>query len=62
MSIIKSLFSKKNNPNDLKLRFSKRENNWRVTKGHAIMYLGDEEQCKNYMNNIKESNTILAEV
>lgn len=60
MSIFKSLFSKKNNPNGLKLTFSKEENNWRVTKGHVIMYLGDEEQCKNYMNNIADSNTILA--
>jgi len=49
MSILNSFFSNPANSTTLKLRFSKKENVWRVTKGYDIMYMGEKQQCKSYM-------------
>ncbi|WP_158233331.1 hypothetical protein [Reichenbachiella sp. 5M10] len=50
--MLKSLFSKNSNKEQtLKLKFSKEDNSWLVLKGHSIMFIGQQEQCKLYMSN-----------
>lgn len=56
IKIINSFFSNNGESNNLKLRFSKRENNWRITKGHEIVYMGDEAHCRSYMQNMQVSS------
>lgn len=51
MSFLKYFFSKNNNANQLKLRFSKADDNWRVTKLFEIIYVGNKDQCKLFMEN-----------
>ena len=34
-----------------KRKFNKEENSWVVLKGHSIMFIGGEDQCKTYINN-----------
>ena len=59
MNIFKSFFSKNDSSEALKLRYSKSENNWRVTKAYEIIYIGDLVQCKTYIQNMKNSNSLL---
>lgn len=50
--MLSTLFSKgKANGKGFKLKFSKNENTWLVIKGHSIMFMGGEEQCKTYISN-----------
>lgn len=49
--MLSSLFSKnKNNEKSLKLKFDKQDNTWVVLKGHSIMFMGQEDQCRTYMS------------
>jgi len=36
--------------NSLKINFIKGDNTWHVTNEHAIMYIGDQDSCKTYIN------------
>ena len=50
--MLNALFSTgKANGKGFKLKFSKTDNTWVVIKGHSIMFMGEEEQCKTYMTN-----------
>ncbi|UXP31477.1 hypothetical protein N6H18_14080 [Reichenbachiella agarivorans] len=50
--MIRSLFFKDNDKEStLKLKFSKEDNAWLVLKGHSIMFIGAEAQCKMYISN-----------
>lgn len=50
--MMKKLLSKfKTNEGGFKLKFSKEDNSWVVLKGHMIMFIGEQEQCKTYMSN-----------
>ncbi|WP_162555663.1 hypothetical protein [Reichenbachiella versicolor] len=49
--MIKSLLRKvRPQEGALKLKFNKEEGIWMVLKGHSIMFMGQEEQCKTYMS------------
>lgn len=51
-TMLKSIFSKHTSTDKkLKLKFSKEDNSWLVLKGHSIMFIGREEQCKTYISN-----------
>ncbi|SHJ40829.1 hypothetical protein SAMN04488028_10113 [Reichenbachiella agariperforans] len=51
--MFKALFSRNTDPTDkkLKLKFSKEDNSWLVLKGHSIMFIGQQDQCKTYISN-----------
>ena len=49
--MINALFSnKRSKEKSLKLKYNKQDNTWVVLKGHSIMFMGQQEQCKTYMN------------
>ncbi|MCR9251751.1 MAG: hypothetical protein NXI20_15100 [bacterium] len=52
MKLINNLLSGKKDKDALKLRFIKKENIWHVTKGYAIMYMGDKDQCEKYLSHM----------
>ena len=35
-----------------KLKYMKLDNTWHVLKGHVIMFVGDEQVCRNYINQL----------
>ena len=50
--MLQALFSRtKDTGKSLKLKFDKGEKSWTVLKGHSIMFIGGEDQCKTYINN-----------
>ncbi|MEO9802196.1 MAG: hypothetical protein ABJF04_03060 [Reichenbachiella sp.] len=50
--MLQALFSRtKDTGKHLKLKFSKEDNSWVVLKGHSIMFIGGEDQCKTYITN-----------
>lgn len=52
--MLKSLFSRREvNGKGFKLKFNKEDNSWMVVKGHSIMFVGEELQCKQYMKNFQ---------
>ena len=52
IAMLQALFSRtKDTGKTLKLKFNKEENSWVVLKGHSIMFIGGEDQCKTYINN-----------
>lgn len=54
--MLKSLFSwKKVGENGFKLKFSKEDNSWMVLKGHSIMFIGEELQCRQYLKNFQQA-------
>lgn len=49
--MLNALFSRsKRNEASLKLKFDKQDKTWLVLKGHSIMFMGQEDQCKTYIN------------
>ena len=58
MNWIKSIFSKESDQ-QLKMKFSKQNDSWMVVRNQDIVFIGDENQCKEYMKNFenpKEQN------
>ncbi|MEP3388347.1 MAG: hypothetical protein ABJO02_09185, partial [Reichenbachiella sp.] len=52
LPMLQALFSRtKDTSQSLKLKFNKNEKSWVVLKGHSIMFIGGEDQCKTYINN-----------
>ncbi|MEP2026890.1 MAG: hypothetical protein ABJH98_08895 [Reichenbachiella sp.] len=50
--MLQALFSRtKETSRSLKLKFNKEDKSWVVLKGHSIMFIGGEDQCKTYINN-----------
>jgi hypothetical protein len=50
--MLRSLFSRTTaNEKGMKLKFIKEDNSWVVLKGHSILFIGEQDKCKAYMNN-----------
>lgn len=54
MKWINSIFSKQSK-DQLRLKFSKKNESWIVTRNQDIVFMGGESQCRNYMDNFKDS-------
>ncbi len=54
MTWFETLFSK-NSKKGLKLKFSKQNDSWIVTRNQEIVFMGGEAQCKTYITNFEES-------
>jgi len=54
MKLIKSIFNIGNGVGEIKLKFMKDENTWHVLKGQSILYVGEKELCRKYINHLKE--------
>jgi len=52
MNWIKSIFSKESD-HQLKMKFSKQNDSWMVLRNQDIVFIGDENQCKEYMKNFE---------
>ena len=49
--MINALFSRNKSKQDsLKMKFDKQDKIWVVLKGQSIMFMGQQEQCKTYIN------------
>ena len=54
MKWINSIFTKQNDQS-LKLKFSKKNDSWMVTRNNDIVFIGGESQCKNYIKNFENT-------
>ncbi len=52
MKFLSELLTGKKQSESLKLKFDKKDNIWHVTKGYAIMYMGNRDQCEKYLNHM----------
>lgn len=53
MKFLKNLFDKKEfKIREYRLKFDEKDHNWHVTKGHSILYVGEESACRKYLNTI----------
>jgi len=50
MSILDWIYSKYTKSEHLELRFDANDKGWQVMKGMEVMYLGTEQECKEFMN------------
>lgn len=54
--MLRTLFSKKNaNGKGFKLKYNKEDDSWMVVKGHSIMFMGEELQCRQYLKNFQQA-------
>ncbi|MDA0194663.1 MAG: hypothetical protein O2887_06275 [Bacteroidetes bacterium] len=51
MNWLKTIIGSKNSDNELKVKFNKQDNTWMVVRNKEIIFMGDEERCKNFIKN-----------
>lgn len=54
MKWISSIFSKQTDET-FKLKFNKKTDSWIVTRNQDIVFIGEQVQCKNYIENFENS-------
>ena len=54
MNQLKNIIGYKSSESELKVKFSKQDNFWMVMRKTEIVFIGDEERCKDFVKNDSE--------